>query len=100
MSVADPDELWPKLEKVGESEVRKRLAQGVYAQKNRPVVEEWLRCKEEDRAGVQRSAEVIHKKSELDVANSAKAAAWVAAWAAVTSIVVSVIALIVALGKN
>ena len=46
MPIPDPDELWPKLEKAGVDEVRKRLAMGVYAHYKIPVIEEWLRRKE------------------------------------------------------
>ena len=100
MSIADPDELWPKLEKRGEPEVRKQLAARVYGPKNIPIVEEWLRRQEEQRTQEEKSAAVGDKRSELRVAASVKNAAWVAAVAAVISVLMSVIALLVALAKN
>ena len=50
MASHDPDELWPKLEVKGLKEVRKLLAQGVYGEKKRPVVEEWVHQKEEEQS--------------------------------------------------
>ena len=44
-----PEELWPELEKIGEPEVRKHVVQNVYGSSKRPLVEEWLRRKEEER---------------------------------------------------
>ena len=41
-----PEELWPTLESLGEAEVRKRLAQGVYGEQKIPVIREWLATKE------------------------------------------------------
>jgi len=41
-----PEELWPTLESLGEAEVRKRLAQGVYGEQKTPVIQEWLATKE------------------------------------------------------
>ena len=43
MASHDPNELWPELEKLGPDEVLSRVAQGVYGERKRPVVEEWLR---------------------------------------------------------
>lgn len=42
MAIADPSKLWPKLEKDGVVEVRKKLAMGVYAKYKVPVIREWL----------------------------------------------------------
>lgn len=47
MTIPNPDIIWPKLEELGVNEVRKRLAMGVYASHKVPVIEEWLRRKED-----------------------------------------------------
>ncbi len=46
MAIADPKKLWPKLEKDGVDEVRKKLAMGVYANYKVPLIREWLVTKE------------------------------------------------------
>ena len=38
------------LEAIGEQEVRKRFAHGVYAARNKSYASEWLRRKDEERA--------------------------------------------------
>jgi hypothetical protein len=43
------DELWAKLEALGEDAVRLRLAQGVYGERKKPLVVEWLRRREAGR---------------------------------------------------
>jgi hypothetical protein len=48
MPIADPNKIWPKLEKLGPEEVRRKSAIGVYANYKIPVIEEWLRRKEEE----------------------------------------------------
>ena len=48
MPIPDPDKIWPKLEKDGVEEVKKKLSMGVYASFKIPVIEEWLRNKEID----------------------------------------------------
>ena len=47
MASHDPDELWPKLDRLGLDEVRKRRAQDVYGQRKQPVVDEWIEREEE-----------------------------------------------------
>jgi hypothetical protein len=46
MPIVDKDKLWEKLEKTGESEVRIKLATGVYGEWKIPLIEEWLRRKQ------------------------------------------------------
>mgnify|MGYP001559877233 CR=1 FL=1 len=48
MPIPDPNKIWPKLEKDGVEEVRKKLAMGVYADFKIPVIKEWLRKKDEE----------------------------------------------------
>ena len=47
MPIPDKDKLWAKLDETGESEVRIKLASGAYGKWNIPLIEEWLRRKEE-----------------------------------------------------
>ena len=42
MAIPDPKKLYPKLEKDGVEEVRKKLAMGVYASYKVPLIREWL----------------------------------------------------------
>ena len=42
MAIPDPNKIWPKLEAIGEDEVRKKLAAGLFASFKKPVIEEWL----------------------------------------------------------
>ncbi len=45
----DPDEFFAKLEETGEDVVRAHLAQRIYGGSREPLVEEWLRRKEQER---------------------------------------------------
>jgi len=47
MPIPDKDKLWAKLEETGESEVRIKLASGVYGKWKVPLIMEWLRRKED-----------------------------------------------------
>ena len=42
MASHDPEELWPQLSKLGLEEVQKKLAQSVYGERKKPVVEQWI----------------------------------------------------------
>lgn len=43
----DADELWEQLDSLGLSEVKIKLAQGVYGERKRKLVEEWVHQKEQ-----------------------------------------------------
>jgi hypothetical protein len=47
MPIPDVDKLWAKLDETGESEVRIKLASGVYHKSKVPLIQEWLRRREE-----------------------------------------------------
>ncbi len=47
MPIPDRDKLWAELEATGESDVRIKLASGVYGSWKVPLIKEWLRRKEE-----------------------------------------------------
>jgi len=74
----DAEELKSRLEEIGECKVRERLAGNIYGLQERPIVEEWLLSKERERS---------EKKMDenINIARSAKHAAWVAAIAALIS---------------
>ena len=49
MAIVPPDELWPKLEELGEEEVRSLVARSVYGPRKLPTVQAWLDKKERER---------------------------------------------------
>lgn len=59
MASHDPDELWPKLDELGLEEVEKKLAQGVYGQRRKPVVEKWI---EKKKAALEAPTYMYHPK--------------------------------------
>ena len=83
----DAVEFWQKLEHEGESTVRRRLAEGVYGDKKKVLVEEWLKKKELEREK-ERHKDIYH------AAKSAKHAAWIAAIAASLSAIAALIAIL------
>jgi len=92
------DEFVATLASLGETEVRARLAQGVWASRHKTWAEQWLHAKgvEQDRrnqGATISSAQDANATSQasLKVARSARNAAWVAACAAVVAAVVAVL---------
>ena len=81
----DVEELKRRLEESGKDKVRERLASNIYGSQERPVVEEWLLSKEREKSD---------KKMEeyLNIARSAKHAAWIAAIAALISAMAAIAA--------
>ncbi len=81
----DADELKRRLEEIGEVKVRERLAIDIYGTQEKGIVEEWLLSKERERN---------RKKTDeyIDIARSAKCAAWAAAIAALISALAAIIA--------
>jgi len=81
----DVEELKRRLEEIGEVKVRERLASNIYGTQERGIVEEWLLTKERERN---------QKKTNeyIDIARSAKRAAWVAAIAALISALAAIMA--------
>jgi hypothetical protein len=63
MPIADPDVIWPKLEKLGVEEVRKKLAMGLFAPYKLLIIQEWLRRKEEEVSVIAKST---HSKNKID----------------------------------
>lgn len=81
----DVEELKRRLEEIGEAKVRERLASNIYGTQERGIVEEWLLTKERERN---------QKKTNeyIDIARSAKRAAWVAAITALISALAAIMA--------
>lgn len=59
MASHDPNELWPKLDELGLEEVQKRLAQGVYGERKKPVVAQWI---EKENAALEAPTYMYHPK--------------------------------------
>lgn len=95
------EEFVENLSALGETEVRSKLAQGVWANKHRSWADSWLRDAQASRvaeiaaAGVNaaKEANAIARKS-VAAARSSRIAAWVAAWAAIAAAAVAVVALV------
>ncbi len=89
----DKDELRKQLDELGEQQVRENLAQKIYGEKKIPLVNEWLRQKEEEERNTQREkGEREHRAEEIRVSKSARNAAWLAAIAAVVSAIFAIVA--------
>ena len=97
--IVKKDELWAGLESDGEDTVRIKLAQGLYGQNKRPLVQEWLRQNELIRSEKKVSDFEQRAKEELRIASSARNAAWVAAIAAILSAIIAVVAVTYGGGK-
>lgn len=76
--MVDAEGLKRRLEKVGEEKVRERLANNIYSFQDEKMVKEWLLSKEINKSD-REMAEYIN------IARSAKYAAWIAATAAIIS---------------
>ncbi len=88
------EELWANLEKLGEEQVRERLATKVYgdAGKKRALVVEWLREKDQSRKNTS-------NLEQIRIARSAKNAAWSAAIAAIIAAICAFIAILLSLSS-
>jgi hypothetical protein len=75
MLIADRKELWPKLEAMGEEEIRKKLAADGFSAHEEEEVQEWLKCQVSLNA-------VTEARKAAKSASSSNIAAWVAAIAA------------------
>lgn len=81
----DAEELKRRLEESGEDKVRERLASNIYGSQEGSIVEEWLLSQEREKS---------EKKmvESLNIARSAKQAAWIAAIAALISALAAIAA--------
>ncbi len=90
------DELWPKLDELGEAEVRKRLTQGVYGQQKLPLIQAWLAKKEGERTDTATQRQEIRESKALElsaeansIARRSNAIAWIAAVISALALLVS-----------
>ncbi|MCL4416756.1 MAG: hypothetical protein M1371_10225 [Actinobacteria bacterium] len=79
----DTEEFKSRLEKIGEEKVREYLANNVYRPEEKQIVEEWLSSKKEKRINK-------NKDININIAKSAKNAAWIAAIAAIISAIAAI----------
>lgn len=77
-----PDHFRRSFEELGEAKVRQRLALKDFGDIEMRLAPEWLREKEEDRARLQAERSDASQVEQIDIARSAKDAAWAAAEAA------------------
>jgi len=67
----DKDRLYKKLNRVGEQVVRENLANGIYGQPKRPLVEEWLRQCEAGREAAAAGRSEEREEEALELAREA-----------------------------
>jgi hypothetical protein len=91
------DELWPQLDRDGENVVREKLATEIYGHDCKPLIQEWLRRKEEERSAASSKEYKAMASEHLLHARSAKNAAWIAAVAAMIAIVPAIAAVIISI---
>lgn len=84
----DTDEFWAKLDEKGADGVRLALQQELYGlnTKKRAFVVEWLRRKDQERID-------FSNRAQMNIARSAKNAAWTAAIAAIIAAISAIIAI-------
>ncbi|HEX9771011.1 MAG TPA: hypothetical protein VGA50_17695 [Kiloniellales bacterium] len=88
MPPIDPDAFFAELEKLGEDEVRKRLAsRAIYGGDTAPLVTEWIRRKDQE-------CNALSNREQIRIARSAKNAAWIAAIAAIIAAISAIIVLV------
>src|SRR4051794_40231020 len=82
------EEFWATLEKLGEEEVRNRLAIGDYGDSGwrRGLVKEWLRRKDQERS---EATNLALRRA----ARSANTAAWIAAIAAIIAAICAIVSI-------
>jgi hypothetical protein len=90
------ERFWEQLDAIGEAEVRLKLATGFYGgfenQDRRPLVEEWLRRKDQERS---EAAILAHRRA----ARSANTAAWIAAIAAIIAAICAIVSIVPAFSR-
>ena len=90
MDKAEKDRLWAELDALGEDQVRENLGLSGYGRKGGSV-QEWLRKKDQERSDERDRSNTAMTLANLNIARSAKNAAWTAAVAAIIAIIVSIL---------
>lgn len=91
------DVLWAEFDKIGEEAVRERITLRIYSGDALHFTEEWLRRKETARQSSLAERKEASSREQINIARSAKNAAWAAAIAAAIAIIVSIISLVISL---
>ncbi len=71
----DPLQLFPKLEEMGEAEVRVQLARGTFGTDSRPLIQEWLDGKDKAQTAVSAAKRDAREEETLSIAKDALAIA-------------------------
>jgi hypothetical protein len=93
LALADPNDLWPELDQLGEAEVRRRLLLNAYSHTKVPAVQAWLEKKEAERQEQASERDRLLRNQEVAILRSTRNAAWVAALAALLSMIFAGIAI-------
>lgn len=67
----DQDDIWVDLEKLGVTEVRKRLASNVYGERRKPHVIQWLQHQESNRSAAGNEANLAEARSSNSISHEA-----------------------------
>lgn len=100
----DPLHLYPKLEEMGEQEVRIQLARGIFGADSRPLIQEWLDGKDKAQSALSSAKRDAREEETLSIAKdanriasdaalSARLSARWAMWAAIIATVAAIIAM-------
>jgi ribosomal protein L9 len=95
------EQFWAELERLGEDEVRVKLATKIYSDVNERggLAREWLLRKDQARQSERLSRNEASSREQISIARSAKNAAWAAAIAAIIAIVISIASIAITLLK-
>lgn len=90
---------WREFEELGEMKVRQNLATHVYGEDNQRMAREWLAHKDQVRASEASRLNEASSREQIDIARSAKNAAWTAAIAAAIAAICATIAITISWTK-
>jgi len=82
-----------RCEKLGEKEVRKKVAAGFFTDEWRPHAERWL-------ANLDHTREISSQSESVDIARSAKKAAWIAAIAAIIAAIAAISSVVISFSDS
>jgi len=87
----DRQQLYPKLEKLGPAEVRRKLAGGEFGAQKVPVIEEWLQSHESSRNQERHEQTIDRMDTGNTIANRANLYAKIAIFIAAVALLVELI---------
>ena len=95
MTDIDRDKFFAELEELGEEEVRIRYTSArVYGAGKANLVKAWLNKKDQERAASEEARNDDSNREQINIARSAKNAAWAAAIAAIIAAICAIIAIL------